>query len=188
VTRRARSDEAGTTEAPALDEALDRLLDPLDRLASFSADPRTAGNDRLPVLTGERAFRGTDVFEHVTLRAADVRASVRPVVRFTLSEPCPECGGAGSAELPGEQCGYCGGTGVVEAERLLGVRIPPGVWDGAILRVRSEGNVPPGGGAPGDLFIHVHVRPRARFLAGTLYAEFAAAVVVLAVVAYLWFF
>jgi DnaJ-class molecular chaperone len=184
--RRADSDEAGTAEALVLNEALDRLLDPLDDLASFGAHPRTAGTDRVPALSGARAPRGTDVFTSVTLRAREVRAGVRPIVRFTLSEPCPECGGAGSAELPGEECGYCGGRGVVEAERLLGLRIPAGIGDGAEFRVRGEGNVPPDG-APGDLFVHVRVAPRAKRPNGTLYTLFAAAVVVLAVLAYLRF-
>jgi len=75
----------------------------------------------------------------------------------------------------------------VEAERLLAVRIPPGLGDGAELRVRGEGNVPPDG-APGDLFVHVRVAPRSKRLRGTLYTVFGAAVVVLAVLAYLRFF
>lgn len=183
--RRADSDEAGT--ALGLDEALDRLLDPLDSLVSFGGQPRTAGTDRLPALARERAPRAKDVFVSLTLRTSDVRSGARPVVRFTLSEPCTQCGGSGSAELPGQECGYCGGTGVVEAERLLAVRIPPGLGDGAELRVRGEGNVP-SDGAPGDLFVHVHVAPPAKRLKGILYTVFGAAVFVLAVLAYLRFY
>jgi hypothetical protein len=177
--------EAGT--ALGLDEALDRLLDPLDDLASFGGQPRTAGADLVPAPSRERAPRDTDVFVSLTLRTTDLRAGARPVVRFTVSEPCTQCGGSGVAELPGQECGYCGGTGVVEAERLLAVRIPPGLGDGAELRVRGEGNIPPGG-APGDLFVHVRVAPRAKRLRGMLYTVFGAAVLVLAVLAYLRFF
>jgi molecular chaperone DnaJ len=113
---------------------------------------------------------------------------VRPIVRFTVTEPCPECRGRGFAEVSNEECGYCLGAGVVEAERLLGLRIPEGVGDGAELRVRGEGNVPRRSGVPGDLYVHVRVAPRKKRPKATFYAVLAAAVVVLAVLVFLRFF
>jgi hypothetical protein len=141
----------------------------------------------MPVLAEVHARRGTDVFTSVFLRPRDLRTGVRPIVRFTVTECCPECRGTGSAGLAGEECGHCGGNGVVEAERLLGLRIPAGVEDGADLRVREEGNVP-AEGVPGDLFVHVRVEPRAKGPGRILYAFCAAAVVALAVLAYVLFF
>ena len=189
VRRGAQSNVTVTAEAPALDDALDRLLDPLDLLGSFgAAGPRTANKERLPVLAGARASRGADVFVSVTLRAADLRAGARPVVRFTLREPCAECGPPGSAQPPRKECEHCGGTGVMEVEHLLGVRIPPGVCDGAELRARGEGNVSSDGGASGDLFVRVHVGLRANRLKRALYAICTVALAVLAVLAYLRFF
>jgi molecular chaperone DnaJ len=128
------------------------------------------------------------VITSVTLGARDLRAGVRPIVRFIVTEPCPECRGSGSAELSDEECDYCVGAGVVEVERLLGLRIPDGVGDGAELRVRGEGNVPRRGRLPGDLYIHVRVAPRKRRWKATVYTMLGAMVVVLAVLAYLRFF
>jgi hypothetical protein len=184
VMRRADRDDAGAVEAVVLDEALARLLDPLEGLDHFGVP---ASRDRMPVLAEVHAPHGTDVFTSVSLRARDVRTGVRPIVRFAVTECCPECRGTGSAGRAGDECGHCGGDGVVEAERLLGLRIPAGVEDGADLRVRGEGNVPPEG-LPGDLYVHVGVEPRTKGRARIMSAACGAAVAVLVVLAYLLFF
>jgi hypothetical protein len=171
-----------------LNEALDRLLDPLADLVPLGTHASSSGTDRLPALAKQPERRGTDVIASVTLGARDLQSGVRPIVRFSCTEPCPECRGRGFADPLNEECGYCRGAGSVETERLLGLRLPDGVGDGAELRVRGEGNVPRHGGAAGDLFVHVQVAPRQRRLNGTVYTVFAAAVVVLAVLAYLRFF
>lgn len=44
----------------------------------------------------------------------------------------------------------------------LKVRVPPGVHDGARLRIPGKGQSPPGG-HPGDLMLTVHVRPHASY-------------------------
>jgi molecular chaperone DnaJ len=51
----------------------------------------------------------------------------------------------------------------VARERTLKVRIPPGVDEGAQLRISGEGEGGPGGGTPGDLYVVLHVRPHAFF-------------------------
>ena len=46
------------------------------------------------------------------------------------------------------------------------VRIPPGVTDGARIRVAGKGSPAPGGGDPGDLYVTVKVRPHPLFSQG----------------------
>jgi curved DNA-binding protein len=48
-------------------------------------------------------------------------------------------------------------------ERSVEVRIPAGIKDGARVRVAGEGAPGTAGGAPGDLFLTVRIRPHARF-------------------------
>jgi molecular chaperone DnaJ len=48
-------------------------------------------------------------------------------------------------------------------QRQLKVRIPPGVEDGARIRVPRKGNVSPNGGQPGDLYVKVSVTPHPVF-------------------------
>jgi molecular chaperone DnaJ len=45
------------------------------------------------------------------------------------------------------------------------VRVPPGVQDGARIKVANKGGLPPTGGQPGDLFVRVHVAPHPFFKA-----------------------
>jgi molecular chaperone DnaJ len=48
------------------------------------------------------------------------------------------------------------------------VRVPPGVTDGARIKVpRKGGPGPPDGGEPGDLFVRVHVEPHPFFSVGS---------------------
>lgn len=47
--------------------------------------------------------------------------------------------------------------------RRLEVKIPPGVKDGSRVRMAGEGQPGGGGGAPGDLYLAVSVRPDSRF-------------------------
>jgi molecular chaperone DnaJ len=64
-------------------------------------------------------------------------------------EPCPAC--------VGEPCSQCGGEGTLPAERRIRLRVPPGVQDGAQLRVGGDGNDAGAGSIPGDLLVKVSV-------------------------------
>jgi molecular chaperone DnaJ len=64
-------------------------------------------------------------------------------------EDCPEC-----AARP---CASCDRSGTVVAARRIRLRVPPGVEDGAQLRVGGEGNDAGEGSIPGDLLVDVRV-------------------------------
>lgn len=48
-------------------------------------------------------------------------------------------------------------------EQALVVEVPPGVDDGTTLRLGGRGAAGPRGGPPGDLYVHLDVRPHPRF-------------------------
>ena len=62
----------------------------------------------------------------------------------------------------GEACSQCGGDGIVAAERRIRLVVPPGVQDGAQLRVGGDGNDAGAGSIPGDLLVRVNVLPPPR--------------------------
>lgn len=94
------------------------------------------------------------------------RGEVQSVQRSFLgqlvtSRTCPECGGVGTRiRTP---CPDCAGEGRVRARRTLTVKIPPGVSDGLRIRHSGEGEVGPGGGPPGDLYVEIHESPHPVF-------------------------
>ena len=80
---------------------------------------------------------------------------------FAIERTCPRCGGSGRMVL--DPCSACHGAGQVRKERTLEVRIPPGVDDGARIRLAGEGDAGSGGGPRGDLYIFLSVRPHDLF-------------------------
>jgi len=74
---------------------------------------------------------------------------------------CPQCGGRG--HLFDRMCRGCRGGGRAPKERVINVKIPPGVHDGQSVRVRGEGEPAPGGTTRGDLRCVIRVRPHPFF-------------------------
>ncbi|GAB1816995.1 molecular chaperone DnaJ [Herbidospora sp. RD11066] len=94
------------------------------------------------------------------------RGEVSQVTRSFLgqvmtSRPCPQCGGFGSVIR--HPCQECSGDGRVRTRRTIKVRIPAGVEDGTHIQLAGEGEVGPGGGPPGDLFLEIVERPHPTF-------------------------
>jgi molecular chaperone DnaJ len=94
------------------------------------------------------------------------RGEVQSVQRGLLgqvvsSRTCPTCAGTGQV-IP-DPCPQCGGDGRVRARRTIPVKIPAGVEDGMRIRLTGHGEVGPGGGPAGDLYVEVHERPHPVF-------------------------
>jgi molecular chaperone DnaJ len=90
------------------------------------------------------------------------RGEVQSVQRSFLgqvmtSRPCPTCTGTGTV-IP-HPCASCGGEGRVRARRTVTVKVPAGVEDGMRIRMSGQGEVGPGGGPAGDLYIEVRELP-----------------------------
>ena len=75
---------------------------------------------------------------------------------------CPECHGAGET-IP-DPCLKCSGDGRVRTRRNLTVKIPAGVGDGMRVRLAGQGEVGPGGGPAGDLYVEISEEPHDVFV------------------------
>lgn len=124
-------------------------------------------------LTLEEVARGIDkpivVPRRITCNSCD-GDGVLPEARVA----CEVCGGTGKATgtrlfrstcyhcegrgfTSASACSKCSGEGRVSIEDTLTVKVPAGVAAGQKLKLANKGDVPRGGGLPGDLFVVVSV-------------------------------
>jgi molecular chaperone DnaJ len=75
---------------------------------------------------------------------------------FQVSQTCPRCRGTG--QVVEKPCRRCGGEGRTEQTSRIKLRIPAGIEDGSRLRSVRNGEAGIRGGAPGDLYVVMHVK------------------------------
>lgn len=80
---------------------------------------------------------------------------------FTIERTCSQCHGMG--QIIKNPCKTCSGTGRVRKEKTLSVTIPAGIDEGARIRLAGEGEAGLRGGASGDLYIFLHIKPHKFF-------------------------
>ena len=81
---------------------------------------------------------------------------------MVFSKPCAQCGGTGAQRQT--PCPTCGGQQVEIRTEPLTINIPPGLADGARIRITGKGHSGRNGGATGDLYVDVRVRPHPMFV------------------------
>jgi molecular chaperone DnaJ len=102
----------------------------------------------------------------VTCETCRGAGEVAHVQRSFLGEvrtlrPCAACRGFGTI-IP-EPCRECSGDGRVRSRRTLTVKIPAGVDTGTRVQLSEQGEVGPGGGPAGDLYVEIRVAPHPTF-------------------------
>ncbi|MBD8077459.1 molecular chaperone DnaJ [Cellulosimicrobium arenosum] len=95
------------------------------------------------------------------------RGTVQRVARSFLgqvmtSSPCAACQGFGTV-IP-EPCAECSGEGRVRSRRSVTVTVPAGVDTGTRIKLTSQGEVGPGGGPAGDLYVEIRERNHDTFV------------------------
>jgi molecular chaperone DnaJ len=113
---------------------------------------------------GDGAAPGT---RPVTCQTCQGRGETFHVQRSFLGEirtmrPCAACRGYG--EIIPEPCRECAGDGRVRSRRTLTVKIPAGVDEGTRVQLSEQGEVGPGGGPSGDLYVELHVNDHPVFV------------------------
>jgi len=74
---------------------------------------------------------------------------------FSISRTCGQCNGAG--KIIRDPCETCRGRGRINKEKVLEIKIPAGVDNGARLRIQAEGESGLRGGPAGDLYVVIYV-------------------------------
>lgn len=79
---------------------------------------------------------------------------------FAQLTECTQCGGKGT--IPEIPCKPCGGSGVHPANEEMHIVVPPGIRNGEVIRMSGKGEAMVNG-APGDLYVKVHVLKHPKF-------------------------
>jgi len=95
------------------------------------------------------------------------RGSVQRVARSFLGNvmtttPCSACGGHGTT-IP-DPCPECSGQGRVRTRRSIPIAVPAGVDSGNRIKLTGSGEVGPGGGPAGDLYVEIDVADHPVFI------------------------
>jgi molecular chaperone DnaJ len=122
------------------------VVDRCERCRGNGAEPGT------PITTCDRCG-GNGVLQAV---------SRTPFGQMARTVTCDVCGGDGKkAEKP---CSRCSGKGRELLTHAISIDVPAGIAEGQRIRVTGRGHAGELGGPPGDLYVHVAVRPHERFL------------------------
>ncbi len=119
------------------------LPGPCDRCEGSGGEPGTHP-ERCPECGGSGEVR-------------QVRKSI--LGQLVTAAPCFRCEGSG--QVVPNPCTQCRGDGRVRTRREIEVEVPAGIDDGQRLRLPGRGPAAPRGGAAGDLYVLVRVRPHA---------------------------
>ena len=90
------------------------------------------------------------------------RGEVQQVTRSFIgnvmtSRPCNNCGGYGT--VIATPCSECAGDGRVRSRRTLSIKVPAGVESGNRIQMSGQGEIGPGGGPAGDLYVEIVDKP-----------------------------
>ena len=105
---------------------------------------------------------GGDVHLDLVISLEEVLAGGTQEVTIRRPGPCPQCRGWGRAI--GRPCLACGASGRdMRGDKVI-IRIPPGIPEGATLRLAGHGMPSPvPGGPPGDAYVSIRTRADPRF-------------------------
>lgn len=76
---------------------------------------------------------------------------------MVFSKACAACTGTGRQRF--QRCDVCAGHGRSVRTEAVALGVPPGVLNGARLRIAGRGHAGQRGGRTGDLYVDIHVQP-----------------------------
>ena len=151
-----------TTRGPRRGQDIEgeATIDFTDAVSGVTVTMQTVSDEACTACSGTGAKSGTLPKVCPTCQGSGMQTSTSGGV-FAVSEPCHDCRGRGL--IVEEPCPVCGGSGRGRSTKSMQVRIPAGVTDGQKIRIKGKGGAGENGGAPGDLYVLVHVRPHKLF-------------------------
>ncbi len=102
----------------------------------------------------------------VKCKSCNGAGEVREVRRTILGNiatvaSCHACSGIG--EIPNEPCKTCSGIGRKQGDRKVEVKVKPGIADQEVIKISEMGEDGERGGASGDLYVRIAIKPHSVF-------------------------
>jgi molecular chaperone DnaJ len=135
-------------------------VDFVDAIAGVTVGMQMISDAPCEACHGTGAKAGTVPHVCATCQGSGMQTSTSGGV-FAMTEPCKDCHGRGM--VVDDPCPVCHGSGRGRSTKTMQVRIPAGVTDGQRIRLKGKGGAGENGGAAGDLYVIVHVRPHPVF-------------------------
>jgi len=112
---------------------------------------------------GKGAEPGTDLktCDECSGTGQQVKIQRTPLGQIQTSATCQACEGMG--KIPEKKCKQCAGEGRILKTSMIKVKIPAGINDQSVIRLRDKGEAGLQGGPYGDLFVHISVAPSKEF-------------------------
>ena len=108
-----------------------------------------------------RPRRGQNIEHPIEVTLEEAYHGASRLISLEAGEPCSACKGTGRIQnLP---CSVCSGSGMVSRIKHLEVKIPPGVKNGSRVRIAGKGGEGYKGGAKGNLYLKISVKPHRLF-------------------------
>jgi hypothetical protein len=109
-----------------------------------------------------KAARGDDLRYDLAISQEEaLSGGEKTISLFPVFDRCTACNARGFTET-NTTCSVCQGTGRIEQNRKLTVTIPPGMIEGARLRVSGEGDAGIKGAPAGDLYIYLFINEESK--------------------------
>ncbi len=107
-----------------------------------------------------RPRRGHDIDHPVEVTLEEAYHGTTRTLSLGAEDTCSACKGTG--QIRNLLCSVCKGAGVVSRVKRIEVKVPPGVKSGSRVRIAGKGGQGYGG-ARGDLYLVITVRPHPLF-------------------------
>ncbi|MFT4147509.1 MAG: molecular chaperone DnaJ [Micrococcaceae bacterium] len=111
-----------------------------------------------PTCHGECTQPGTEMKECTSCHGTGhIQRAMRSILgQVMTTAPCPTCNGYGTT-IP-HPCVECSGHGRIRSDKTITVKIPAGIKTGNRIQLAGKGEVGPGAGPAGDLYLEITVQ------------------------------
>jgi len=104
-----------------------------------------------------RPRKGSNILTEIWVSLKEIIYDVKTRITIAKLVPCKKCNQTGRIEN-NKYCPDCNGFKNIKTNVTLNLKIPAGIFHGAVLRLEGQGNCGYNGGPPGDVLVTVKVR------------------------------